>query len=391
MTKRILSVDIFRAVTMLLMIFVNDLWTLHGVPGWLEHASANEDAIGLADTVFPAFLFIVGLSIPFAIGSRITRGDSKYSILLHILRRTLALVMMGFFMVNQENFNHQAPELLRQLWDILMIFGFILIWNNYENKKVMGKVPVWLFQVTGIVILIVLAFMYKGGTADDPHWMRPHWWGILGLIGWAYLVCACIFLFSQNRMGIIIVAWVVLNALNLLEVIPGSLPLPRFLLMVSASNHVLVMSGVLVTLIYLRFREKENFRIFGLILLTLAGLCIAYGFGVRPYGGISKILATPSWTSLCAGISIAVFLIIFIIADILHYSGWATIIMPAGQSTLTCYLLPGLLYPILYPLQRMLPDSLLTGIAGLIKSLLFALLTVFITGWLQKIPIRLKI
>jgi heparan-alpha-glucosaminide N-acetyltransferase len=391
MTKRILSVDIFRAVTMLLMIFVNDLWTLHGVPGWLEHASANEDAIGLADTVFPAFLFIVGLSIPFAIGSRITRGDSKYSILLHILRRTLALVMMGFFMVNQENFNHQAPELLRQLWDILMIFGFILIWNNYENKKVMGKVPVWLFQVTGIVILIVLAFMYKGGTADDPHWMRPHWWGILGLIGWAYLVCACIFLFSQNRMGIIIVAWVVLNALNLLEVIPGSLPLPRFLLMVSASNHVLVMSGVLVTLIYLRFREKENFRIFGLILLTLAGLCIAYGFGVRPYGGISKILATPSWTSLCTGISIAVFLIIFIIADILHYSGWATIIMPAGQSTLTCYLLPGLLYPILYPLQRMLPDSLLTGIAGLIKSLLFALLTVFITGWLQKIPIRLKI
>jgi heparan-alpha-glucosaminide N-acetyltransferase len=391
MTKRILSVDIFRAVTMLLMIFVNDLWTLHGVPGWLEHASENEDAIGLADTVFPAFLFIVGLSIPFAIGSRITRGDSKYSILLHILRRTLALVMMGFFMVNQENFNHQAPELLRQLWDILMIFGFILIWNNYENKKVMGKVPVWLFQVTGIVILIVLAFMYKGGTADDPHWMRPHWWGILGLIGWAYLVCACIFLFSQNRMGIIIVAWVVLNALNLLEVIPGSLPLPRFLLMVSASNHVLVMSGVLVTLIYLRFREKENFRIFGLILLTLAGLCIAYGFGVRPYGGISKILATPSWTSLCTGISIAVFLIIFIIADILHYSGWATIIMPAGQSTLTCYLLPGLLYPILYPLQRMLPDSLLTGIAGLIKSLLFALLTVFITGWLQKIPIRLKI
>ena len=391
MTKRILSVDIFRAVTMLLMIFVNDLWTLHGVPGWLEHTAANEDGMGLSDIVFPAFLFIVGLSIPFAIGSRMTRGDSKYSILLHILRRTLALVVMGFFMVNQENFNHQAPEILRNLWDILMIVAFILIWNNYEGKKVFGKMPVWLFQVTGIAILLVLAFIYKGGTEADPHWMRPHWWGILGLIGWAYLVCSCIYLFSENRMGIIIAAWVILNALNLLEVIPDRFPLPRFLLIVSASNHALVMSGVLVTMIYLRVREKENFAVFGLILLLLAGLCIGYGFGIRPYGGISKILATPSWTSICAGISMAVFLIIFIIADVWHYSAWATIIMPAGQSTLTCYLLPGLLYPLLFPLQQLLPASLLTGLAGLVKSLLFALLTVIITGWLQKIHIRLKI
>jgi heparan-alpha-glucosaminide N-acetyltransferase len=391
MTKRILSVDIFRAVTMLLMIFVNDLWTLHGVPGWLEHTAANEDGMGLADTVFPAFLFIVGLSIPFAIGSRVARGDSKYSILLHILRRTLALVLMGFFMVNQENFNSGVPEVIRMWWEILMIIAFILIWNDYESKKVFGKIPAWLFQVTGMAILVMLAFLYKGGTAEDPHWMRPHWWGILGLIGWAYLVCACIYLFSRNRMGIIIAALVILNALNLLEVIPNSLPLPHFLLIVSASNHVLVMSGVLVTLIYLRVTDKMNFTVFGIILLILAAVCIGYGFGVRPFGGISKILATPSWTSICAGISMAVFLVIFILADVLHYSGWASVIMPAGQSTLTCYLIPGLLYPILYPLQQLLPASLLTGIAGLAKSLLFALLTVIITGWLQKIHIRLKI
>jgi heparan-alpha-glucosaminide N-acetyltransferase len=391
MTKRILSVDIFRAVTMLLMIFVNDLWTLHGVPGWLEHTAANDDGMGLADTVFPAFLFIVGLSIPFAIGSRMTRGDSNYSILSHILRRTLALVLMGFFMVNQENFSRQAPEMLRQLWDILMIIAFILIWNDYEGKKVFGKVPAWLLQATGIAILVVLAILYKGGTAGNPHWMRPHWWGILGLIGWAYLVCACIYLFSRKKPGIIISALIVLMLLNLSEVIPNHLPLPHFLLIVSASNHVLVMSGVLVTMIYLMLRENEKFTRFGLILVILAGLSIAYGFAVRPFGGISKILATPSWTSICAGISMAVFLIIFITADLLHCTRWAAVIMPAGQSTLTCYLLPGLLYPVLYPLQQLLPQDLLTGAAGLVKSLLFALLVVIITGWLQKINIRLKI
>jgi len=310
---------------------------------------------------------------------------------MHILRRTLALVLMGFFMVNQENFSSQAPELMRSMWDILMIIAFMLVWNNYESKKVFGKVPVWLFQATGITILAVLAFIYKGGTPDDPHWMRPHWWGILGLIGWAYLICAIIYLFSQNRMGIIITALVILMILNFTEVMPGRIPLPHFMLIVSASNHVLVMSGVLVTMIYLRIREKGHFETFGMILLGLAAFFIAYGFGVRPFGGISKILATPSWTSICAGISMVVFLIVYIIADVLHYSGWASVIMPAGQSTLTCYLVPGLLYPILYPLQQMLPPGLLSGLPGLAKSLLFALLTVVITGWLQKIHVRLKI
>jgi heparan-alpha-glucosaminide N-acetyltransferase len=320
-----------------------------------------------------------------------SRGDSKYSILLHILRRTLALVVMGFFMVNQENFNQQAPEMLRRWWDILMIIAFILIWNNYESKKVFRKVPVWVLQVTGMAILAVLALLYKGGTADDPHWMRPHWWGILGLIGWAYLVCSIIYLLSKNRMGIIIAAWIILMAFNLMEVLPGGFPLPRFLLIVSASNHVLVMSGVLVTMVYLRVWEEGRPEIFGLILLFLAALCMAYGFGVRQFGGISKILATPSWTSICGGISMAVFLIIFIIADVLHSTRWASVIMPAGQSTLTCYLIPGLLYPFLYPLQQLLPDGLRSGWPGLVKSLLFALLTVVITGWLQKIHIRLKI
>ncbi|MCK4751199.1 MAG: hypothetical protein KAT15_29270, partial [Bacteroidales bacterium] len=51
---------------MLLMIYVNDLWTLTDIPEWLGHKAADVDGMGLADVVFPAFLFIVGLSIPWA-------------------------------------------------------------------------------------------------------------------------------------------------------------------------------------------------------------------------------------------------------------------------------------------------------------------------------------
>jgi len=44
---------------MLLMIFVNDLWTLHNIR-LARTYRAKEDGMGLADVVFPCFLFIVG-------------------------------------------------------------------------------------------------------------------------------------------------------------------------------------------------------------------------------------------------------------------------------------------------------------------------------------------
>ena len=72
-----MTIDILRAVTMLLMIFVNDLWTLTNIPEWLGHTALYEDGMGLADVVFPAFLFIVGLSIPHAIRARFQKGETK--------------------------------------------------------------------------------------------------------------------------------------------------------------------------------------------------------------------------------------------------------------------------------------------------------------------------
>lgn len=391
MSNRLSSIDIFRALTMFLMIFVNDLWTLRDIPGWLEHTAADEDGMGLADVVFPVFLFIVGLSIPFAIKARISKGDSRSGILLHILRRTLALVAMGFFMVNSENFRADIPQLARSAWDILMLVAFLLIWNNYEKEKAFAKIPVWLLQVSGIIILLILALVYKGGTPEEPEWMRPHWWGILGLIGWAYLVGSLLYLVTGNKMGLILLLWIFLHALNAQEFMPVNEAGKGFRFLVSASNYALVMSGILASTIFLRWESNPRKFLFPAILLVPAMLSVAYGFAVRPLWGISKILATPSWTAICAGIGFAFFAALHVLTDGLHFTRWARILMPAGRSTLTCYLVPGLVYPFLWPLQQLLPPAFLEGWAGLIKSLLFALLIIVLTGWLEKVKIRLKI
>jgi len=376
---------------MLLMIFVNDLWSLHDIPAWLGHTKGYEDGMGLADVVFPAFLFIVGLSIPLAIHSRIKKGESRSAIMLHIAKRSLALIIMGFFMVNLESFREDAPGIGKGIWEVSMAVAIILIWNVYENKKVFNSIPVWVMQGAGMVILVLLALFYKGGTAENPEWMKPHWWGILGLIGWAYLLCATIYLLSGQKLWIVVVCLIILHLLNVQEFITFIKGTRGIRIMVSASNHALVMSGVLATLVYLKMKDKKQTALFIAILLLLGLAYILYGFATRHLWGISKIRATPSWVAICGGISFSFFALTYMVADILKFTKWAAPIMPAGRSTLTCYLLPYIIYPMFFPLIRLLPEFLTGGLAGIIKSLVFALIIIQLTGLLERLRIRLRI
>lgn len=56
-SKRIATIDVMRAIIMLLMLFVNDIPGVDGLPHWLGHAETEEDMLGFSDIVFPGFLF----------------------------------------------------------------------------------------------------------------------------------------------------------------------------------------------------------------------------------------------------------------------------------------------------------------------------------------------
>lgn len=157
---RIASIDIFRAITMLCMIFVNDLWTLTDVPHWLEHAAPNEDFLGFSDIVFPSFLFVLGMSVPFAIENRIKKGESWLAILKHILIRTIALLIMGVFIVNTEAGISPASPISLSFFILLMVTAFFLIWNVYPKTNGQKKYLYLGLQFMGIIILLCLAFTF---------------------------------------------------------------------------------------------------------------------------------------------------------------------------------------------------------------------------------------
>ncbi len=198
--QRIASIDILRALTMILMIFVNDFWTLKGVPYWMEHRKHGVDGIGLSDVVFPAFLFIVGLSLPYAINNRKKKGDTDWQIVLHILMRTVALLVMGLFLVNGETYNEAATGMAKYYYSILCCLSFILIWNTYPDK--MNKYIPAAARVFAIITLVSLSIFYRGGDDDNIQRFAPQWWGILGLIGWAYLASALVTLLAGKRFYI---------------------------------------------------------------------------------------------------------------------------------------------------------------------------------------------
>ncbi|MEI6678457.1 MAG: DUF5009 domain-containing protein [Mariniphaga sp.] len=383
--NRILSIDVFRAITMLLMIFVNDLWSLSDVPLWLGHAKADQDFLGFSDIVFPCFLFIVGMSIPYAMRNRIAKGEKTKKILFHVVLRSLALLVMGLFTVNISDLNVEVSGLSREGFQILMAVGFFLIWNIYPKSEGWKKHFFTGIQLTGLVILISLYFLFKGGK-DGTDQMTPQWWGILGLIGWTYLISAPIYLLARKSRLLLLFFWLFFILLNIAEhakwihsTIPGGGAFQGF-----------AFAGIAASVIIDRALTQENRQKLPLIFIGIAFLLLIAGFISHNFFIISKIQATPTWVFMCNGIAFGFMAVIYFIVELKEKNHWFQLIKPAGTSTLTCYLIPYVYYS-LAAFAFSLPPFLKTGVIGLVKSAIFAFTIIGITFLLGKIQIKLKI
>ena len=169
MNKRNLAIDIFRGLTMTLMVFVNEFWKVFNVPHWMEHYATLEDGMGLSDIVFPMFLFAMGLSIPYAIERRFAKGLSGESTVGHILSRTLALLLMGVFIVNSEGGFAPLLGYGKPLYWVLMVTGFFLIWNRYPEGFRYKRG----LQAAGIAIPFLTNLLTSIPPSADLCWIIP--------------------------------------------------------------------------------------------------------------------------------------------------------------------------------------------------------------------------
>ncbi len=209
---RILSIDIFRGLTILVMVFVNDADGVKGLPWWTHHMKEGISGMTYVNMVFSAFLFIVGISIPLALNRRVAKGDSKLQVLQHIVVRSFSLVVIGYILANLSALDPQLTGMGVHTWDWLAFAGILMTWSVYpKSDKLIYKIMKW----GGFALLIVLIAIFRrkteSGQVASLHWGYPE---ILGLIGFAYLCAGIIYLVLPKSFWWFAGAFVALNLMN---------------------------------------------------------------------------------------------------------------------------------------------------------------------------------
>jgi predicted acyltransferase len=367
---RVASVDALRGLTILLMIFVNDLGP--GAPSWMHHIRPpNADGMTLADVVFPAFLFLVGMSIPLAFERAQAAGRSTLAQLGHVLLRTAGLLLMGVIELNSE----AEHTLGGPLWSVLAFTALILAWCAVPRGQSKARTLVWVVKAVGVAGLLVLLALYRReaepadvplwGHVENWVWLRSGWWGILGLIGWSYLTVSLLVLLLGWRrewlMGALALLTVVHLAFNhggifthldskpwlgaaagpLGALAHGMDEVAKYVSLRDATGSLaaITVAGCLLGTLLRRDSDLTTHSAqLGWAWTFAVGLFLA-GCVTDTFEGINKIAATPTWCLWCAALASVVWTLLYLLLDVAEVGVWSAPVRAAGTNPLVAYFL----------------------------------------------------
>jgi predicted acyltransferase len=143
-STRLMSLDVFRGMTIAGMILVNNPGTWSNVYWPLEHA--QWDGWTPTDLIFPFFLFIVGVSIVLSFDARLARGTSRKELLLHSLRRSAIIFGLGLLLSGFPHYALQTlriPGVLQRIAVVYLIASVIVLFA--------GRVARWVIAISLLV------------------------------------------------------------------------------------------------------------------------------------------------------------------------------------------------------------------------------------------------
>lgn len=407
--QRLISIDALRGFTMFMMIFVNDLAGAGKiVPDWMVHFSDRHrggSGMTFVDLVFPAFLFIVGMSIPLALGGRLAKGQSAWRILGHIGVRTLSLLFIGILMVNGTP-DTKTLGWSGDWWCVLMYLSAIAAFSSFspkasasESTRKAIRLAVVIVRATGLAMLIWLAFAYRGPNDERiitlaPFSLRTQWYGILGLIGWAYLVTCIVFLFFRDRRTAILGSMALLMCLfaadrkglfegfwlNNIVGIGGTL----------GSLGAISVGGLLLGTM-LQATDMTSLSSRTRFTFWFAAGCAAAALLLERTYGISKNSATPSWCLWSCAITAVLWYACYLISDVRSVKFIAHPLALAGKNVLLAYLISDLV-PGLVNVLHVNYGGLAANLpAAITRSTLCGVLILLLSTGLNRIGFRLKL
>jgi heparan-alpha-glucosaminide N-acetyltransferase len=351
LSARLVSLDAYRGLTMVLMASSGmGLGHLRNDPtwGWLAKQGDHCPWQGctLWDLIFPSFLFIIGVAMPYSFRRRRERGDSWTVQFLHALKRCLVLFALGVFLDSYQvgTLHVNFPVVLQQI-AVCYLLAFLLL-----PLPPLGQGAIGLVLLAGSAA----AFLLYGGDAGDP-WARDQNHGTW-VDRWLHLP-------STNGN-------VSLNALPatvsvLLGVICGEMLQTSW----SPARKVLIMAGA-----------------------GLGGLLL--GWLVSGAVPIIKWLWTSSYVLWTGGWAYLIMLVFYGVVDVLHFRRWAFPLVVVGMNAIAVYVLEQAFTP---EIQRAINVFFGVGLSGLpiAGPVILSTLTLFVLWccayWLYRHRIFFKV
>ena len=244
------------------------------------------------------------------------------------------------------------------------------------------------------------------------------------MIGWAYLLCSVIYV-AVNGKAVLLLAALVLLIVLYLAGTAGVLPLPQALNdlvnvpQVLGSTSANVLAGTLVGTLFLRRTQPEAVsqvsqvspvsqvpsppavpahhavlhRRRVVLMACFALVLFGAGMLLRPLHGINKIQATESYTLVCSALVLALFILFYVLIDVLQWRWWSAPLMPAGANALFAFILPDLweqLAAVLRMPRWWWPYLESGGVPGLLNAAALTVAMMGLTALANRAGLRLK-
>jgi predicted acyltransferase len=362
-SSRLVSLDIFRGMTIAFMIIVNTPGSWKYVYAPLRHAEWH--GCTPTDLVFPFFLFIVGVSSWFSLKKY--GNEINSSSLLRIFRRMVAIFATGLFLTIFPYFarDYSMLRIMGVLQRIALAYGFGAIICLTVKKD-------YLWVVTAVLLLLYWALLaFLGGA--DPYSLNDN-----------FALKADLAILGKNHMykgfGI------PFEPEGLLSTIPSI-----------CTVIIGYFTGELIS------KGSANGKTVIKLLIIGAGTAgLGYLWGmVFP---INKALWTSSYVLYSAGFAMIILSLIFLIADVLKFRMWGTFFVIFGTNALFTFAMAAIwtklmLYVIKIPtggekvsFYTWFYEKVCVPVAGNLNgSLMFAIIQVLLLWSIALILYRKKI
>jgi predicted acyltransferase len=165
---RLLSLDVFRGITIAGMILVNNPGSWEAIHPPLEHAAWH--GWTPTDLVFPFFLFIVGVSITLALARRAEAGGTKRDLYLKIIRRALIIFALGLVLAGFPRYQLSTlriPGVLQRIAVCYLLASVIFL--NTKWRAQASIAAVLLLSYWALMVLIPVPVFGAGDLSMEGN------------------------------------------------------------------------------------------------------------------------------------------------------------------------------------------------------------------------------